>query len=59
VPGKELFINTLDFFNTFNLPDQAEAGSAEEQPARNNPVADEVIRLQVWVFPNLFLHNYF
>jgi hypothetical protein len=54
VPGKELFINTLDFYN-FILPDQAEAGSAEEQPARNNPVADEVIRLQVWVFPNLFL----
>jgi len=27
------------------MPDQAEAGSAEEQPARNNPVADEVIRL--------------
>jgi hypothetical protein len=33
------------------MPDQAEAGSAEEQPARNNPVADEVIRLRVWGFP--------
>jgi len=26
------------------LPDQAEAGSAEEQPARNSLAADEVIR---------------
>jgi hypothetical protein len=31
-------------FYIFIQPDQAEAGSAEEQPARNNPVADEVIR---------------
>jgi hypothetical protein len=37
VPGKELFNKTLDFFYNFILPDKAEAGSAEEQPARNNP----------------------
>jgi hypothetical protein len=36
VPGKKLFIQTLDFIN-FISPDEAEAGSAEEQPARNNP----------------------
>lgn len=40
-------------------PDQAEAGSAEEQPARNNPVTDEVIRSLVWGFPKPFLLNYF
>ncbi len=37
VPGKELFNQTLDFLYNFIPPDQAEAGSAEEQPARNNP----------------------
>jgi hypothetical protein len=33
---KELFIDILSCYN-FMMPDQAEAGSAEEQPARNNP----------------------
>jgi len=35
VPGKELFIYALNFFYNFVMPDEAVAGSAEEQPARN------------------------
>jgi hypothetical protein len=44
VPGKKNFLIKHLTFYIFIQPDQAEAGSAEEQPARNNPVADEVIR---------------
>jgi hypothetical protein len=38
---------------------EAEAGSAEEQPARNSPVTDEVIHSRVWHSPGPFLCNYF
>ncbi len=38
---------------------EAEAGSAEEQPARNTAVTDEVIHNWVWHLPGPFLCNYF
>jgi hypothetical protein len=51
VCDKELFFfNSFNIFN-FILPDEAETGAAEEQPVRNNPVADEVIRfIRGWEF---------
>lgn len=38
---------------------EAEVGSAEEQPARNSPVTDEVIHSRVWHLPSPFLCSYF
>jgi hypothetical protein len=34
--------------------EEAEASSAEEQLARNNPVTDEVIHVKVWLFCQAF-----